>query len=66
MSDTPKKLVAYIELLRPGWWPACFFIGLTPGMLAIFWNSGSLDEFFVVKTLIWALAYWFSIGSLGR
>jgi 4-hydroxybenzoate polyprenyltransferase len=64
MSDTQKKLVAYIELLRPGWWPACFFIGLTPGMLVIFWKYGSLDEFFVVKTLIWALAYWFSIVGI--
>ena len=64
MGDIQKKLVAYIELLRPGWWPACFFIGLTPGMLAIFWNSNSLDEFFQLKTLAWVFAYWFSIVGI--
>jgi len=64
MSKTQKKLVAYIELLRPGWWPACFFIGLTPGMLAIFWNSGSLDEFIQLKTVTWAFAYWASIVGI--
>jgi 4-hydroxybenzoate polyprenyltransferase len=55
---------AYIELLRPGWWMACFFIGLTPGMLAIFWNTGSLDEFFQFNTIIWAFGYWASIVGI--
>lgn len=64
MGEIQKKLIAYIELLRPGWWPACFFIGLTPGMLAIFWNSGSLDQFFQLKTAIWAFAYWLSIVGI--
>lgn len=64
MGKTQKKLVAYIELLRPGWWPACFFIGLTPGMLVIFWNSGSLDEFIQLKTVAWAFAYWISVVGI--
>lgn len=64
MGEIQKKLVAYIELLRPGWWPACFFIGLTPGMLAIFWNNGSLDEFIQLKTVVWAFAYWLSIVGI--
>ena len=64
MSNIKKKLVGYIELLRPGWWPACFFIGLTPGMLAIYTNSGSLDEFIQLKTVIWAFAYWASIVGI--
>ena len=45
-SAHSNKLISYIELLRPGWWPACFFIGLTPGMLAILWTTGSLNDFF--------------------
>ncbi|KYK21413.1 hypothetical protein AYK24_09150 [Thermoplasmatales archaeon SG8-52-4] len=64
MSNIKNKLVAYIELLRPGWWLACFFIGLTPGMLAIFTNSGSLDDFIEFKTVIWAFAYWASIVGI--
>jgi len=64
MGKIQKKLVGYIELLRPGWWPACFFIGLTPGMLAIFVNSGSLDEFIQLKTIAWAFAYWASIVGI--
>lgn len=64
MGEIKKKLVAYIEILRPGWWPACFFIGLTPGMLAIFWNSGSLDEFIQFKTVIWTFAYWITVVGI--
>lgn len=64
MIKNQTKNIAYIEILRPGWWPACFFIGLTPGMLAIFWVNGSLDEFFQFKTLIWAFAYWASIVGI--
>ena len=64
MSNIKKNIIAYIELLRPGWWPACFFIGLTPGMLSIFSNSGSLDEFIQLKTVIWAFAYWASIVGI--
>jgi len=64
MVEIKKKLVGYIELLRPGWWPACFFIGLTPGMLAIYANSGSLDEFIQLKTFAWAFAYWASIVGI--
>lgn len=64
MSKTQKKLVAYIELLRPGWWPVCFFIGLTPGILAIFLKSGSLNEFIQLKTVAWAIAYWASIVGI--
>jgi len=64
MSKTKKQLIAYIELLRPGWWPVCFFIGLAPGMLAIFTNNGSLDEFIQFKTLMWAFAYWLSIVGI--
>jgi 4-hydroxybenzoate polyprenyltransferase len=59
-----QKVIAFIELLRPGWWLACFFIGLTPGMLAILWHTGSLDEFFQFKTLFWAFAYWLSIVGI--
>ncbi len=33
-------------------------------MLAIFWVNGSLDEFFQIKTLIWAFAYWASIVGI--
>jgi 4-hydroxybenzoate polyprenyltransferase len=58
------NLKGYIEILRPGWWPACFFIGLTPGMLAIFWSTGSLNEFFQWTTLLWAFAYWISIVGI--
>jgi 4-hydroxybenzoate polyprenyltransferase len=58
------QTVAFIELLRPGWWLACFFIGLTPGMLAILWHTGSLDEFFQFKTLVWSFAYWASIVGI--
>lgn len=64
MVDIQKKLVAYIELLRPGWWPACFFIGLTPGILAIFWTNNSLDEFIQLKTFAWAIAYWLSVVGI--
>lgn len=64
MSNVKKKLVAYIELLRPGWWPACFFIGLTPGMLAIYSSSGSLDDFIQLKTITWVFAYWASIVGI--
>ena len=64
MVEIKKKLLGYIELLRPGWWPACFFIGLTPGMLAIYTNSGSLDEFIQLKTFAWAFAYWASIVGI--
>jgi 4-hydroxybenzoate polyprenyltransferase len=64
MNKTQKKLVAYIELLRPGWWPVCFFIGLTPGSLAIFLKSGSLNEFIQLKTVAWAFAYWASIVGI--
>jgi len=64
MSNIKKKIVAYIELLRPGWWPACFFIGLTPGMLSIYTNNGSLNEFIQLKTVIWAFAYWASIVGI--
>jgi 4-hydroxybenzoate polyprenyltransferase len=64
MSEIKKKLVAYIEILRPGWWPACFFIGLTPGILAIFWNSGSLEEFIEFKSMIWAFAYWITVVGI--
>ncbi len=63
-SNVKEKTVAFIELLRPGWWLACFFIGITPGMLAILWNTGSLNEFFQFKTLVWALAYWLSIVGI--
>jgi 4-hydroxybenzoate polyprenyltransferase len=61
MKDSVR---AYIEILRPGWWLACFFIGLTPGMLAIFWDTGSLNEFFQFKTMMWAFAYWASIVGI--
>ncbi|UCE38488.1 MAG: UbiA family prenyltransferase [Thermoplasmata archaeon] len=64
MGKIQKKLVAYIELLRPGWWPACFFIGLTPGILVIYLNSGSLGEFIQLKTVAWAFAYWASIVGI--
>lgn len=59
-----SKTIAFIELLRPGWWLACFFIGLTPGMLAILWDTGSLEEFFQFKTVVWAFAYWASIVGI--
>ena len=63
-STFKTKTIAFIELLRPGWWLACFFIGLTPGMLAIFWNTGSLDDFFQFNTLIWTFGYWASIVGI--
>jgi 4-hydroxybenzoate polyprenyltransferase len=59
-----SKTLAFIELLRPGWWLACFFIGLTPGMLAILWHTGSLNDFFQLKTIIWVFAYWASIVGI--
>ena len=59
-----EKIKAYIEILRPGWWLACFFIGLTPGMLAIHWRYGSLDEFYQLKTVMWTFAYWASIVGI--
>jgi 4-hydroxybenzoate polyprenyltransferase len=59
-----QKIKGYLELLRPGWWLACFFIGLTPGILAIYWHTDSLDEFFQFKTIIWAFAYWASIVGI--
>lgn len=55
---------AYIEILRPGWWLSCFFIGLAPGMLAILWNTGSLNDFLQWHTLIWVFAYWCSIVGI--
>ncbi len=64
MGKIQKKLASYIELLRPGWWPACFFIGLTPGMLAIYLNNGYLNEFVQLKTIAWAFAYWASIVGI--
>jgi 4-hydroxybenzoate polyprenyltransferase len=64
MSDIKKKLIAYIEILRPGWWPACFFIGVTPGILAIYWNSGSLDELIQYKAVMWAFAYWITVVGI--
>jgi 4-hydroxybenzoate polyprenyltransferase len=63
-SDNNNKTIAFIELLRPGWWLACFFIGLTPSMLAILWNTGSLDDFFQLRTIGWAFAYWASIVGI--
>ena len=64
MNKIKNKLIAYIEVLRPGWWPTCFFIGVTPGILAIFWSSGSLDEFIHIKAAIWALAYWVTVVGI--
>lgn len=63
-KDIKIKTIAFIELLRPGWWLACFFIGLTPGMLAILWHTSSLNEFFQLKTVVWAFAYWLSIVGI--
>lgn len=59
-----EKIKAYIEILRPGWWLACFFIGLTPGMLAIHWRYNSLDEFYQFKTIMWSLAYWVTVVGM--
>jgi 4-hydroxybenzoate polyprenyltransferase len=66
LSDNDQKvdIKAYIEVLRPGWWLACFFIGLTPGMLAIFTRYGDLDEFLQFKTIMWAFGYWASIVGI--
>jgi len=64
MVKLKEKLIGYIELIRPGWWPACFFIGLAPGMLAIYFNNGSLNDFFQLKTIGWAFAYWVSIVGI--
>jgi 4-hydroxybenzoate polyprenyltransferase len=64
INNKINKISPYIEILRPGWWPVCFFIGLTPGMLAIFTVDGSLNEFFHFNTLIWAFAYWASIVGI--
>ena len=51
MVNIKEKLTGYTELLRPGWWPACFFIGLTPGLLAVFVINGSLDNFIQIGTI---------------
>ena len=60
-----EKIKAYIEILRPGWWLACFFIGLTPGILAIHWrDDGSMDAFWEMKTIFWALGYWASVVGM--
>jgi len=60
-----EKIKAYIEILRPGWWLACFFIGLTPGILAIHWrDDGSLDAFWEMKTIFWSLGYWASVVGM--
>jgi 4-hydroxybenzoate polyprenyltransferase len=59
-----SKLKAYIEILRPGWWLACFLIGFTPGVLAIFYVNGSLNELLQIKTLIWTLGYWSSVVGI--
>lgn len=66
MSDikVKEKIKAYIEILRPGWWLACFFIGLTPGMLAIHWRYGSLDEFYQFKSVMWSIAYWITVVGM--
>jgi len=64
MANMKEKLIGCIELLRPGWWPTCFFIGLTPGLLAIYVNTGSLDNFIQLKTVVWAFAYWASIVGI--
>jgi 4-hydroxybenzoate polyprenyltransferase len=56
-----NKIFPFIEMLRPGWWLACFFIGLTPGILAIFWKTGSLNDLFGLKTVVWGLGYWASV-----
>lgn len=63
MTEKEKKgIIAYIELLRPGWWLACFFVGLAAGLLAIFTrDNGSIREFFRFNTVIWALGYWASV-----
>ncbi|MCK5560823.1 MAG: UbiA family prenyltransferase, partial [Thermoplasmata archaeon] len=63
-NSSKSRMIAFIELMRPGWWLACFFIGLTPGMLAILWNTGSLNEFLQFKTIVWASAYWLSIAGI--
>lgn len=63
--SSKDKIKAYIEILRPGWWLACFFIGLTPGILAIHWrDNGSLDAFWEMKTVLWALGYWASVVGM--
>jgi 4-hydroxybenzoate polyprenyltransferase len=59
-NDLRTRTKASIELLRPGWWLACFFIGLTPGLLAL-WSIDSVHEFFQFNTVIWAFGYWASI-----
>ena len=59
-----EKVIAYIEILRPGWWLACFFIGLTPGMLAIHWRDGNLDDFWQLNTVFWSLGYWASVVGM--
>ncbi len=66
MAEEGKKgFVAYIELLRPGWWLACFFIGLVPGLLAIFTrDDGSMKEFLRFNTVIWAVGYWASVTGI--
>jgi 4-hydroxybenzoate polyprenyltransferase len=64
VDSIKQKAIAFVELLRPGWWLACFFIGLTPGMLAILWNTGSLNDFFQLKTIVWSFAYWSSIVGI--
>jgi len=60
-EKTPGFIASHVEILRPGWWLACFFIGLTPGMLAIWWSTGGLDDFFQLRTLLWAFGYWASV-----
>ncbi|MCK5562210.1 MAG: UbiA family prenyltransferase [Thermoplasmata archaeon] len=59
--STGDKYKGFIELLRPGWWLACFFIGVTPGMLAITWDTGNLDEFLQWKSLLWIFGYWLAV-----
>lgn len=60
-NKTKDKIKAYIEILRPGWWIACFFVGLATGMLAIYWKNDSLDDFFRFKTIMWTSGYWLSV-----
>lgn len=55
---------AYVELLRPGWWPACFFIGVVPGLLAVYLRDGSITNFFRLNTVVWALGYWASVTGI--
>lgn len=64
MVNIKDKIIGNIELLRPGWWPACFFIGLTPGILAIYIETGTLNSFIQLKTIAWAFAYWASIVGI--